>query len=227
MRISSIPAGRHPVRGLLRVCGFRLTSFWKASTPTHVSQATVNCTQRISFFHGLDNIPSMNPQQEFLGNPSYISLLQPLARAEWANSYSSEHCCCQWFLKEEPQPSVVIDYRKSPMLASHSIHKLKLMGMIICTWPTSFYIWGPGTSNNQVPRPLKQILESSLCPCQKNLRIKELWLLLFCFSLPGHRNSTLTRTISGALCIRVHRAHFLISTEQFVQLKFNICPHSW
>lgn len=38
--------------------------------------------------------------------------------------------------------------------------------------PTFSYICGLVTSSNQLPHPLTKIWESSLCPCQGNLRIK-------------------------------------------------------
>lgn len=170
------------------------------------------------FFHGLDNL--WTHSRNFL--ETYYRF-NPFNAWQKQNELSSSlQRCCQRFLKEEPQLSVVTDCRKPPVFAAHNIQNLKVMGILIFTWPTSFYIWGPGTSNNQVPRPLKKILESSLCPCQKNLRIKELWLF-FC----PPRTQKQHRHVSAALCIWVHGAHFLISAKQFVQSKFNICPHSW
>lgn len=62
----------------------------------------------------------------------------------------------------------------------HTAKKCRHVNLSFEKWirlPTFSYIWGLGTSSNQLPHPLTKIWESSLCPCQGNLRIKEIYLL--------------------------------------------------
>lgn len=106
-----------------------------------------------------------------------------------------------------------------PYTPTHTINKFRhaLLSDATQMPPTFSYIWGLGTSSNQPPHPLTKIWESSLCPCQGNLRIEGTFVLhLQIFSV---RLELVNGQLSSfAICILWHvkssGAHSILISEQ-------------